>query len=74
METTSSFLAAFSVGHADDCESERRFAWNSQLRSLFDAPTIAQLSALVEALPSCQLEAMSEEEVQRLLEAATDAA
>jgi acyl carrier protein len=41
------------------------------LRSLFDAPTISQLSAQVEALLLAKLEAMSEVEAQRLLEATT---
>jgi acyl carrier protein len=45
------------------------------LRSLFDGPTIAQLSAQVEALLLAKLEAMSEVEAQRLLEVtAADAA
>ncbi len=44
------------------------------LRSLFDAPTITQLSARVEALLLAKLEAMSEDEAQRLLETAVDAA
>ncbi len=38
------------------------------LRGLFDAPTIAKLSAQVEALLLAKLEAMSESEAQRLLE------
>src|SRR5258708_5869260 len=38
------------------------------LRGLFDAPTIAKLSAQVEARLTSKLEAMSESEAQRLLE------
>jgi hypothetical protein len=37
------------------------------LRSLFDAPTVSKLSAQIEALLLAKLEAMSEEEAQRLV-------
>jgi amino acid adenylation domain-containing protein len=45
------------------------FGVDLTLRSLFDAPTISALSAQVEALLLAKLEAMSEVEAQRLLEA-----
>jgi len=38
------------------------------LRSLFDAPTVAELSARIETALLAKLEAMSENEVQRILE------
>lgn len=41
------------------------------LRSLFDAPTVASLAAEVERLLVAKLEAMSEDEVQRLLDGAS---
>ncbi len=43
------------------------------LRTLFDAPTVARLSAQVEMLLVAKLEAMSEAEAQRLLAASTPA-
>jgi len=39
------------------------------LRSLFDAPTVAQLSAEIERLLVEKLESMTESEAQRLLNA-----
>ena len=43
------------------------------LRSLFDAPTVAKLSAKIETALLAKLEAMSEDEAQRILEAASPA-
>ena len=47
------------------------FGVDLTLRALFDAPTIAKLSAQVEALLLARLEAMSESEAERLLAATT---
>jgi acyl carrier protein len=43
------------------------------LRALFDAPTVARLSAQVESLLLAKLESMSEAEAERLLESTTPA-
>jgi acyl carrier protein len=43
------------------------------LRALFEAPTVAQLSAQVEALLLAKLESMSDAEAERLLETAGSA-
>jgi acyl carrier protein len=43
------------------------------LRSLFDAPTVSKLATQIEALLVAKLEAMSEAEVQRLLDTSTPA-
>ena len=45
------------------------FGVEVRLRSLFDAPTVAELSAEVERLLVEKLEAMTEDEAQRLLTA-----
>jgi amino acid adenylation domain-containing protein len=52
-----------------------RDAFNVELslRSLFDAPTVTELSARIETALLAKLEAMSENEVQRILEAASPA-
>ena len=50
------------------------FGIDLSLRSLFDAPTVSKLSTQVEALLLAKLEAMTEEEAQRLLGGATPAA
>jgi amino acid adenylation domain-containing protein len=52
-----------------------RDAFNVELslRSLFDAPTVAELSAKIETALLAKLEAMSEDEAQRILEAASPA-
>jgi acyl carrier protein len=44
-----------------------RFGVEIALRKLFDTPTIAELSAEIERLVVARVEAMNEEEVQRLL-------
>jgi acyl carrier protein len=43
------------------------FGVDLALRSLFDAPTIVELAEEIEALLLAKIEAMSEEEVARLL-------
>lgn len=52
-----------------------RDAFNVELslRSLFDAPTVTELSAKIETALLAKLEAMSEDEAQRILEAASPA-
>ena len=50
------------------------FGIELSLRSLFDAPTVAELSNLVESLLIAKLEAMSDDEAQRLLSGAAPAA
>lgn len=50
------------------------FGIDLSLRSLFDAPTVSELSTQVEALLLAKLEAMTEEEAQRLLGGAAPAA
>jgi amino acid adenylation domain-containing protein len=47
------------------------FGVDLSLRSLFDSPTVAKLSAEVERLLLAKLEAMSEEEARRILETMT---
>src|SRR5438270_9008501 len=43
------------------------FGIELSLRSLFDAPTVSELSTLIESLLVAKLEAMSDEEAERLL-------
>ena len=50
------------------------FGIELSLKSLFDAPTVAKLSEEVESLLLAKLEAMSEDEAQRLLGGAAPAA
>jgi amino acid adenylation domain-containing protein len=47
------------------------FGLELSLRSLFDAPTVAELSEIIETALLAKLEAMSENEAQRILEAAS---
>ncbi|PYY14347.1 MAG: hypothetical protein DMG61_10200 [Acidobacteria bacterium] len=44
------------------------FGIEISLRSLFDAPTVAELSRVIESLIMAKLEAMSDEEAQRLMD------
>ena len=46
----------------------QRFAVELSLRSLFDHPTIAEISAEIERLLFTKVETMTDEEAQRLLE------
>jgi amino acid adenylation domain-containing protein len=53
---------------------QETFGIEVSLRALFDSPTIAELSVHIERLILARLEAMSEEEAQRILSAQADPA
>ena len=51
---------------------QQRFAVELSLRSLFDHPTIAEISAEIEHLLYSKLHMMTDEEAQRILESVPD--
>ena len=51
---------------------QQRFAVELSLRSLFDHPTIAEISAEIERLLYSKLHMMTDEEAQRILESVPD--